>query len=97
LVSISKPSWKLRGEFNSGGVYLVKEKAFETREKFQILKMLLAILFIYLWLFTKRLWKDFPKGFAKTKQVVQMCSKMLNKRKSNPFISSEISKWCNSK
>jgi hypothetical protein len=34
--------------------------------------------------------KDFPKEFAKTKQVVQRWSKMLNKRKSNPFISSGI-------
>jgi hypothetical protein len=33
--------------------------------KFQILKMLLEILFMYLWLFAKRLWKDFPKEFAK--------------------------------
>jgi hypothetical protein len=31
-----------------GSLYLVKWKAFETGEKFQILKMLLAILFIYL-------------------------------------------------
>jgi hypothetical protein len=45
------------------------------------LKMLLEILFIYLWLFAKRLWKDFPKEFAKTKQVVKAWSKMFNKRK----------------
>jgi hypothetical protein len=32
--------------------------------------------------------KDFPKEFAKTKQVVQMWSKML-KKESNPCISSE--------
>jgi hypothetical protein len=31
-----------------GSFYLVKGKAFETGEKFQILKMLLTILFIYL-------------------------------------------------
>jgi hypothetical protein len=31
------------------------------------------------------------------KQVVQIWSKMLNERKSNPFISSQISKWFNSK
>jgi hypothetical protein len=33
--------------------------------------------------------KDFPKEFAKTKKVVQMWSKMLKKRESNPCISSE--------
>jgi hypothetical protein len=37
-----KPSF-IQGEF-----YSVKGKAFETGEKFQILKLLLAILFIYL-------------------------------------------------
>jgi hypothetical protein len=52
--------------------------------KFQILKMLLKILLIYLWLFAKRLWKEFPKEFAKTKLVVQMWSKML-KIKSNLY------------
>jgi hypothetical protein len=39
-----------------GSFVLVKGKAFETEgEKFQILKMLLEILFMYLWLFAKRL------------------------------------------
>jgi hypothetical protein len=38
--------------------------------------MLLAILFIYLSLFAKDFKKIFPKEFAKTKQVVQMWSKM---------------------
>jgi hypothetical protein len=38
--------------------------------------MLLAILFIYLLLFAKDFEKIFPKEFAKTKQVVQMWSKM---------------------
>jgi hypothetical protein len=78
LVSISKPSWKLRGEFHLGGVlFSQRKKHLKQGEKFQILKMLLAILLIYLWLFAKGLWKDFPKEFAKTKQVVQMWSKML--------------------
>jgi hypothetical protein len=80
-----KPSWTLRGDFHPGGFILVKGKAFETEgEKFQILKMLLKILFIYLCLFAKRFWKDFPKEFAKTKQLVQMWSKMLN-NKSNLY------------
>jgi hypothetical protein len=33
LVSISKPSWKLRGEFHSGEFYLVKGKTFETERE----------------------------------------------------------------
>jgi hypothetical protein len=45
--------------------------------KFQILKMLCKILFIYLWLFAKELWKGFTKEFAKTKHVVQAWSKIL--------------------
>jgi hypothetical protein len=39
--------------------------------------MLLKILFIYLWLFAKRLWKRISKTFAKTKQVVHVWYKML--------------------
>jgi hypothetical protein len=45
--------------------------------KFQILKILLKILFIYLWLFAKGLWKEFTREFAKTKHVVQAWSKMM--------------------
>jgi hypothetical protein len=40
LISISKPSWRLRGEFIQGEFYVVKGKAFEIGEEFQILKML---------------------------------------------------------
>jgi hypothetical protein len=76
---LSKPSWKLRGEFHPGGVlFKSKKKHLKQGEKFQILKMLLAILFIYLWLFAKDFETIFQKEFAKTKQVVQMWSKMLN-------------------
>jgi hypothetical protein len=35
-------------------------------EEFQISKMLLAIIFLYLWLFAKEFEKDFSKRFAKT-------------------------------
>jgi hypothetical protein len=60
-----KPSWKLRGEFHSGGVLVKsKEKHLKQGEKSQIL-------FIYLWLFAKDFEKIFQKEFAKTKQVVQ--------------------------
>ena len=74
-----------------------KDKHLKQGEKFQTLKMLLAILFIYLWLFAKRIWKDFSKGFAKIKQVVQMWSKYVKEKKSNPFISSKFINWFNSK
>jgi hypothetical protein len=50
--------------------------------------MLLKILFIYLCLFAKGLWKEFTKEFAKTKHVVQAWSKMLNKE-INPCASYE--------
>jgi hypothetical protein len=77
-----KPSWKLRGEFHSGGVLFSQRKSIWNRGRnFKSWKMLLTIFFIYLWLFAKRLWKDFRKEFAKTKQVVQMWSKKLNKKK----------------
>ena len=75
---ISKPSWTLRGGFHWGGVLCSQRKSIWNRgRKFQILKMLRKILFIYLWLFAKGLWKGFTKDFAKTKHVVQTWSKML--------------------
>jgi hypothetical protein len=44
-----KPSLKLRGEFYSGGaLFSQRKKHLKQGEKFQILKMLLAISFIYL-------------------------------------------------
>jgi hypothetical protein len=96
LVSIktllkAKRRISLRGSFVKS-----KEKHLKQGRKFQILKMLLEILFIYLWLFAKRLWKKIPKEFEKTKQVVQAWSKMLNKRK-QPCISSQTINWFNSK
>jgi hypothetical protein len=57
-----KPSWTLRGGFHWGGVLFSQRKSIWNRgRKFQILKMLLKILLIYLWLSCKRLWKEFPK------------------------------------
>ena len=44
-----------------GSFYLVKGKAFEIGEEFQILKMLLEIIFLYLWLFAKEFENIFPK------------------------------------
>jgi hypothetical protein len=65
---ILKPSWTLRGGFHWGGVLFSQRKSIWNRgREFQILKMLRKILFIYLWLFAKGLWKGFTKEFAKTK------------------------------
>jgi hypothetical protein len=81
-VPISKPSWKLRGEFNSGGVLFSQRKSIWNRGgNFKSWKCFLqsySYTFDYL---QKKLWKDFPKEFATPKLVVQGWSKMLNKRK----------------
>jgi hypothetical protein len=76
-INILKPSWTLRGGIYQGGVLFSQRKSIWNRgRKFQILKMLRKILFIYLWLFAKELSKGFTKEFAKTKHVVQAWSKM---------------------
>ena len=82
-----KPSWTLRGEFHLGGVLFSQRKSIWNRgRKFQILTMLRKILFIYLWLFAKELWKDLQFFFAKTKHVVQAWSKMLKMKKQSMHI-----------
>jgi hypothetical protein len=48
--------------------------------------MLRKILFIYLWLCAKELWRGFTKEFAKTKHVVQAWSKMLKMKKQSMHI-----------
>jgi hypothetical protein len=63
--TFQKPSWKLRGEFLQGSFYLVKGKAFEIGGGISNLKMILEIIFLYLWLFAK----EFEK-ICKNKQVV---------------------------
>jgi hypothetical protein len=76
-IDILKPSWTLRGGFHLGGVLLSQKKSIWNKgRKFQNLKMPRKILFIYLWLFAKELWKGFTKEFAKTKHVVQAWSKI---------------------
>jgi hypothetical protein len=76
-----KPSWTLKGEFHLGGVFvLVKGKAFETGEQISNLENASRNLIHIPLTICKWLWKDFPKEFAKTKQVVQMWSKMLRKQ-----------------
>jgi hypothetical protein len=83
----SKPSWTLRGWFHLGGVLFSQRKSIWNRgRKFQNLKMLCKLLFIYPWLFAKELWKDLQKIFAKTKHVVQVWSKMLKMKKQSIHI-----------
>ena len=50
---ISKTLLKAKGRISSGGSYLVKGKAFEIGGGISNLKMLLEIIFLYLWLFAK--------------------------------------------
>jgi hypothetical protein len=88
LLSIGKTllNTKRRISFRVSFV-LVKGKAFETGgENFKSRKYFsqsYSYTFDYL---QKRLWKDFPKEFAKTKQVVQAWSKMLKERKQSMHI-----------
>jgi hypothetical protein len=66
---------------SSRGSFVSQRKSIWNKgRKIQILKMLRKILFIYLWLFAKELWKGFTKEFTKTKHVVQAWSKMLRNK-----------------
>jgi hypothetical protein len=73
----------LRGEFYSGRVlFKSKEKHLKQGEKISNLENVSHnLIHIPLTICKKIFEKDFPKEFAKTKQVVQAWSKMLNKRK----------------
>jgi hypothetical protein len=100
-INILKPSWTLRGGFYWGGVLFGQKKSIWNKgRKSQILKMLRKILFIYLWLFAKGLWKEFTKEFAKTKHVVQVWSNMLKIKETNHaylmsiYIGSILSNLC---
>jgi hypothetical protein len=48
-----------------GSFYLVKGKEFETGGGISNLKMLLAFIFLYIWLFAKEFEKIFPKDLQK--------------------------------
>ena len=63
---LSKPSWTLKGGSHLGEVLFSQRKSIWNRgREFQILKMLLKILFICLWLFAKDLWNDLQKSLQK--------------------------------
>jgi hypothetical protein len=75
-------SWTLRGEFYWGGVlFKSKEKHLKQGRKFQNLENASFNLILVPLTICKMFWKEFYKGLAKTKPVVQMRSKILNKKK----------------
>jgi flagellar biosynthesis/type III secretory pathway chaperone len=65
-------------------------------EKFQILKMLLAILSIYLY-YLQKILKRFSKRICKNKTSGANVVQIVKEKKSNPFISSKIINWFNYK
>jgi hypothetical protein len=73
-----------------GSFYLVKGKAFETGGEISNLQNASCNLIPIPLTICKKILKRFYKNICKNKQVVQMWSKMLNKRKSNPFIFNKI-------
>ena len=92
-IDVLKPSWTLRGEFIWGGVLFSQRKNISNkRRKFQILKMLLKILFIYLWLFCKRTLKRICKNKTCGASVVQNDK---NKETIHAYLVSNIY-WLNS-
>jgi hypothetical protein len=79
-----------------GSLYLVKGKAFEIGGEISNLENVSCNLIHIPLTICKKTLKRFSKRICKNKHVVQKWSKMLNKRKSNPFILSEIFNWFNS-
>jgi hypothetical protein len=66
LVSISKTLLTAKGRTSLGELlFSQRKKHLKQGEEFQILKMLLEIIFIYLWLFAKEFEKAFPNRFSK--------------------------------
>jgi hypothetical protein len=95
-----KPSWKLRGEFHSGEfLFSQRKKHLKQGRNFKILKMLLAMLFIYLWLFAKRLWKDFQKRICKNKTSGEKVVQNVKQKKAihSLLFLVRLSYWFNSK
>ena len=79
-----------------GSLYLVKGKAFETGGEISNLRNASCNLIHIPLTICKSLWKDFLKRICKNIHVVQEWSKMLNKRKNNPFLLSDVFNWFNS-
>ena len=88
---------KAKGRIHSGGFYLVKGKAFKTGGGISNLKNASCnCIHIPLTICKRFFEKEFPKH-CKTKQVVQAWSKILNKKKIIPYISSRNKYWSHSK
>jgi hypothetical protein len=79
------------------GVLFSQRKSIWNRgRKFQILKMLLKVLFIYLWLLCRRLWKEFPKHLQ-NKTCGAGVVQNFKLEESHPCISSTNNYWFHSK
>jgi hypothetical protein len=65
LASIFKTLLKAKGRIHSGELLFSQRKSIWNRGGISNLKMLLAIIFLYLWLFAKDFWKDFSKKNCK--------------------------------
>jgi hypothetical protein len=87
LLSIGKTLLNTKRRISSRGVlFKSKEKHIKQGEKMSNLENASHNLIHISLTICKRTLKNFPKEFAKTKHVVQMWSKMLNKRKQSMHI-----------
>jgi hypothetical protein len=77
FTKIGKTLLNTKRRIFKGEFCLLKGKAFETGGEISKLENASCNLIHIPLTICKRFWKGFPKGFAKTKQVVQMWSKML--------------------
>jgi hypothetical protein len=94
---ILKPSWKLRGELNSGGVLFSQRKTFETGgENFKTWKCFLKSYPYTIDYLLKDFEKIFQNNLQKQNKWCKRGPKCQNKRK-QPCISSKSINWFNSK
>jgi hypothetical protein len=97
LVSISKSSWKLIGEFHSGGVLFSQRKnIWNWGRNFKSWNASYNYIHIPLTICKKNL-KIFSKRICKNKTSGANVVQNVKEKKSNPFVSSEIINWFNSK
>jgi hypothetical protein len=83
--SFQKPSWQLRGEFLQGELLLsLRKKYLKQGKEFQILKMLLEIIFF--WLFAKEFEKTFPKDLQKQASGANVVQNVNNRKQSRVFL-----------
>jgi hypothetical protein len=93
-INILKPSWTLRGGIYQGRVLFSQRKSIWNRgRKFQILKMLLKILFTYLWLYCKRTLKMIYKRVCKNKTCGASVVQNVKKWRNNPCVFYKYLYW----